>query len=76
MGQAPDLADRTLLLLLEVISENQRRSETELWAAFEVEQPRILGALLDAVAHGEKMLPHTKLTGLPRMADFALWICA
>jgi len=72
----PDLADRTLLLLLEVISENQRRSETELWAAFEVEQPRILGALLDAVAHGLKMMPHTKLAGLPRMADFALWICA
>lgn len=22
------------------------------------------------------MLPHTKLAGLPRMADFALWICA
>jgi hypothetical protein len=72
----PDLTDRTILLTLEVIGEDKRRSETELWTAFEVAQPRILGALLDAVAHGLKMLPHTKLARLPRMAEFALWICA
>jgi hypothetical protein len=72
----PDLADRAVFLTLEPIPEDCRRSEKELWADFEVERPRILGVLLDAVAHGIKMLPQTSLEGLPRMADFALWATA
>jgi hypothetical protein len=72
----PDLADRAVFLTLEPIPEERRRPEQELWAAFEVEGPRILGVLLDAVAKGLAQLPHTKLDKLPRMADFALWATA
>lgn len=72
----PDLADRALFLTLEPIPEQRRRPERELWAAFETERPRILGALLDAVAKGLAMLPQTRLDRLPRMADFALWAAA
>jgi hypothetical protein len=35
----------------------------------EAERPPILGALLDAVAHGLERLPQTRLEKLPRMAD-------
>jgi hypothetical protein len=72
----PDLADRALLLTLEPIPEEHRRPEAKLWAAFEAERPRILGALLKAVAHGLRRLPETRLPKLPRMADFALWAAA
>jgi hypothetical protein len=72
----PDLADRALFLTLEPIPEERRRPESELWAAFEIERPRILGALLDAVVEGLKRLPETRLPTLPRMADFALWATA
>ncbi|MDP8994923.1 MAG: hypothetical protein M3N07_08100 [Pseudomonadota bacterium] len=72
----PDLADRAVFLTLEPIPEERRRPEQELWAAFEKERPRILGALLDAVAQGLRMLPQTRLDRLPRMADFALWATA
>ena len=72
----PDLADRAIFLTLEPIGEEKRRSEAELWAEFEAECPRILGALLDAVATGLKRLPETRLERLPRMADFALWVAA
>jgi hypothetical protein len=72
----PDLADRSLFLTLEPIPGERRRPEEELWTTFEAERPRILGALLDAVAHGLGMLPHTRLDRLPRMADFALWATA
>ena len=72
----PDLADRAVLLTLETIPEERRRSEAELWAAFEAERPRILGVLLDAVVEGLKRLPETHLPRLPRMADFALWATA
>jgi hypothetical protein len=72
----PDLADRAILLMLPPIGERQRRSETALWREFELARPHILGALLDAAAHGVRMLPHVRLQRLPRMADFALWAAA
>ena len=43
---------------------------------FEKARPRILGALLDAVAGALRDLPSTNVDGLPRMADFALWATA
>ena len=60
----PDLADRSIFLTLEAISEERRRPEAELWAAFEADRPKILGVLLDAVVQGLKMLPDTKLEGV------------
>ena len=74
--ERPDLADRGLFLTLEPIAEEYRRPEAELWAAFNHERPRILGALLDAVVEGLKRLPETRLPRPPRMADFALWATA
>jgi hypothetical protein len=68
----PDLANRSMMLLLEPISDRKRQTEIALHAAFYERRPRILGALLDAVTHGLRDLPHVKLDGLPRMADFAL----
>jgi hypothetical protein len=72
----PDLADRSLLLTLEAIPEDRRRPQEELSAQFEKQRPQILGALLDAVVRGLLLLPETRLDGLPRMADFALWASA
>ena len=72
----PDLADRAIFLTLEAILEERRQPEAELWAAFEAERPRILGALLDALVEGLRRLPETHLPKLPRMADFALWATA
>jgi hypothetical protein len=72
----PDLADRVILLTLAPIAERHRRPETTLWREFELARPHILGALLDAAAHGLQMLPLVRLQRLPRMADFALWATA
>jgi hypothetical protein len=72
----PDLADRALFLTLDPIPEERRRPEGELWADFEEERSKILGVLLDALAHGLKRLPETHLPRHPRMADFALWVSA
>ena len=72
----PDLADRAVFLTLEPIPEECRRTETEIWTAFETERPRILGVLLDAVVEGLKRLSETHLPRLPRMADFAIWASA
>jgi hypothetical protein len=72
----PDLADRAILLMLAPIAERQSRSELAFWREFELARPHILGAVLDAVAHGLRTLPRVRLKRLPRMADFALWATA
>jgi len=60
-----DLADRTIFLTLEAIPEERRRPEKELWAEFDVARPQLLGTLLDAVSHGLKQRPDTRLDSLP-----------
>ena len=71
-----DLADRSTTLMLPKIGEEARRDEETFWHEFDREAPAILGALLDAVAHGLKALPDVKLNRKPRMADFAKWAVA
>jgi hypothetical protein len=65
-----------MLLTLEAIPENRRKSEGKLWSDFAVAHPLILGALLDAMGHGIQNIPGIKLAQLPRMADFAVWATA
>jgi hypothetical protein len=76
MVDRPDLADRTVFLTLEPIPDDKRKLEKKLWADFERDRPLILGALLNMVVHGLQHLPSTKLSRLPRMADFAQWAIA
>ena len=71
-----DLADRTIFLNMGSLRDEQRRPETELWQQFELARPRILGALLDAVAHGVCTRDRMQFVRLPRMADFAKWASA
>ena len=68
-----DLADRAIFLTMGSLADEQRRPEAELWRKFELARPRILGALLDAVAHGLRMRDRIQFARLPRMADFARW---
>ena len=72
----PDLADRAVAITLPSISEVKRMPESEFWPRFYAARPRILGALLDAVATALRNLPTTKLARLPRMADFAKFATA
>jgi len=53
-----------------------RRDEAKFWREFEEVRPRILGALLDAVAAGLRNLLNVRIDKPPRMADFAIWIDA
>lgn len=71
-----DLLDRCINLKLPVIADDQRRDEAEMEAAFELASPRILGALLDAVAMALRNKKSVKLPRKPRMADFAMWAVA
>ena len=71
-----DLADRSIILNIPPISGTTRKSEIEIQAKFNISLPGILGALMDAASMAIKNLPSTKLSSLPRMADFAIWVSA
>jgi hypothetical protein len=71
-----DLFDRAIVLNHPSIPEASRRPESDLWKAFEVVQPNILGALCTAVATALAHYAAIELPCTPRMADFAKWVVA
>ena len=71
-----DLLDRSLLVSLPTIAEDDRRPEKEFWADFNRRRPRLFGAMLTAVSEAMAALPDVSLDRLPRMADFACWATA
>jgi hypothetical protein len=76
LAERPDLADRAIVLNLPRIEETARRDETQLYTAYELERPLILGGLLTAISAALARLPEVRLARKPRMADFALWATA
>jgi hypothetical protein len=78
VATAGDLLSRTIIVELPRLDEDtgQVRDEQDLWAAYRAAHPRLLGALLDAVACALRRLPDVRLDRPPRMADFARWVTA
>ncbi|MEU2619754.1 ATP-binding protein [Streptomyces sp. NPDC007157] len=73
---AGDLAERVLMLDLQLIDATRRRSEEELDATFDLVRPAVLGALFDVLACALAVLPSVRLESMPRMADFARVLAA
>lgn len=71
-----DLLDRCIVLSLQPIPEERRRSEVELWEGFQGARPRLLGALLDVLVCALRERPAVRLPRAPRMVDFATWATA
>jgi hypothetical protein len=72
----PDLLDRAVIIHPPRIDDPNRRDEEEFWRAFDEVRPRIVGALLDAVACALARQESVRLAEPPRMADFAKWVVA
>ena len=76
IGSRADLLDRSIGVYLGRISDTQRKTDDEVQAEFASAHGSILGALLNAVSTGLRNLPGTRLSSMPRMADFAKWVSA
>jgi hypothetical protein len=74
----PDLAERALQIELEVIRDEKRISEKELWRRFDNQAPLIFSAILDGLICALRELPKItdRFKSLPRMADAALFATA
>lgn len=76
IGTRSDLLERSLLIELPPIREEERRAEKVFWQQFEQALPKILGALFDVVCSALRRLPEVEANQqaeLPRMADFHMW---
>ena len=69
----PDILDRSILIRLEEINKNNRRTPQELWQEFEKLRPQLLGCILDIlvkVLNYEQNNPDEKFK-LSRMSEFS-----
>ena len=66
-----DLAERAVAVRLLRIDRSTRKSEQDWRRDWAIAQPRILGALLDALSAAVRRYDHVTLTDAPRLADFA-----
>lgn len=73
---APDLADRTVTITLELIPDEGRLDEETFWSEWAAAHPQLLGAVLDLAARVMARLPEIVLGRKPRMADFARILAA
>src|SRR5829696_3179898 len=71
-----DLLDRSIIVALPPIPDEDRRPEANLWGEFEQACPAILASLFDAVSGALRSVEDVRLEGMPRMADFAVWATA
>jgi len=71
-----DLASRSVIINLPILSNDKRKSKKELWGLFNKNQPLIYGVLLEALSHAMRNIDNTTINNIPRMADFALWVKA
>ena len=72
----PDLLDRTVIVEMSSIPDEERRKEADIMAAFEKKRPALLGALFNAASRALATVDDVALSGYPRMADFAAWATA
>ncbi|MCM3360935.1 hypothetical protein [Niallia sp. MER TA 168] len=68
-----DLIDRSIIIELDRIPEDERKEERDVWEAFEKDRASIVGGALQALANAMAIYPSVKLNKLPRMADFTRW---
>lgn len=71
-----DLGERLLLVELEPIPKNKRRTASQVMTEYESARPAILGALLDLAAAVLAALPAVEVKELPRLADYAKILAA
>jgi hypothetical protein len=73
---AGDLAERLLIVELDVIPPNKRRPVADILNDYHQARPAVLGAVLDLATQVLAALPGVKVDQLPRMADFARILAA
>lgn len=79
VSNAPDLLDRAILLPVPDLTEDDRRTETAMWAEYEASRPKALGGVFKSIQQAMTILPSVAAEfergewPQQRMADFVVW---
>ncbi len=76
VADKPDLLDRAILLRMERIPKEKRKTEDKVWKEFNDIKGDILGGVFDTLVKAMAIKHTIHLDELPRMADFMEWGCA
>lgn len=68
-----DLMDRSIVLELDRIPEEERKEESVVWSEFNKDKPSIVGGALQTLSKAMAIYPTVQLDKLSRMADFTRW---
>jgi hypothetical protein len=71
-----DLLDRSVIVFVNHIKPEERKTVKELWESWHQDRPLIFGALCHAVSAALRNYDKVNEENLPRMADFAKWVTA
>jgi hypothetical protein len=74
--ERPDLLDRLLILEMERIPDDARKTERKFWEEFRETLPRILGGLFTSLSKTLAVVEGLTFEHLPRMADYATFATA
>lgn len=79
VSNAPDLLDRTILLPVPELTEEERRTEAAILEDFEANRPKVLGGMFESIRQAMTILPDVAAEfergewPQQRMADFVVW---
>ena len=71
-----DLADRSIVIELPPISDEDRLREKDIWESFRKYKAYVLGELFTGISQAMKNINNVNLKYTPRMADFTQWVVA
>jgi len=72
-GTSPDLLDRSILIELRRLEEDNRREKDKLVKGFEAARGRIFGAMLETLSGAMRVKDAINPDRKPRMADWYVW---
>ena len=76
LADRPDLAERAFVRPLQDNIRCRQIPEDELWQRFDDAQPRMFGAICDALSAALRRYPEVRRATHPRMADTMKWVTA
>jgi hypothetical protein len=69
----PDVIDRSIIIELDEIDDEDRKTEEEILKEFNALRPKLLAFIFDILAKAITIKPSLNIKKLPRMADFSIW---
>lgn len=73
LSSQSDLLDRSIIVNLDRIKDQDRKTDEKIFNGFKQDLPYILGGIFKTLSKAMEIQPDLKVENLPRLADFGTW---